>query len=286
MDNFGKLDPYEILGVQPGASEDEIKRAYRKKAMKHHPDKGGDPEEFKKIQGAYDRLTKPEQEPQQGFPGGEAGGFADILRNMFGGGHQQQVQINLSIREAFFGKNITINSIEKMPCKGCVCRACRGQGAVNAGPFQMPCPECQGRKGRGCGSCSGSGSISQEKSQTFQIPAGSITGQALSVPPGNIALLINVIKEEPFDIDGKDLIFVQKMTFLESLTGKTFKIPLFTGDLEYTLPLLKYGKKYIVRGAGMPPNGNLILKFQVTDYPEKLTDEQADGLKNILTTKQ
>jgi DnaJ-class molecular chaperone len=274
---------YQILGVQPGASEDEIKKAYRKKAMKHHPDKGGDPEEFKKIQGAYDRLTKPEQEPQHGFPGGDQmGGFADILKNMFGGGGQQQVQVNLSLREAFFGKNITINSVEKMPCKGCICRACRGQGAVNAGPFQMPCPECQGRKGRGCGSCSGSGSTSQEKSQNFQIPAGSITGQALSVPYANIVLLINVIKEDPFDIDGKDLIFVQKLTFLESLIGKTFTIPLFTGSVDYTIGLLKYGKKYVMKGAGMPPNGNLILKFQVTDYPEKLTDVQIQILKTTL----
>jgi DnaJ-class molecular chaperone len=277
---------YQILGLQPGASEDEIKKAYRKKAMKHHPDKGGDPEEFKKIQGAYDRLTKPDQEPQQGFPGGDQmGGFADILKNMFGGGMmggQQQVQVNLSLKEAFFGKNITINSVEKMPCKGCICRACRGQGAVNAGPFQMPCPECQGRKGRGCGSCSGSGSTSQEKSQIFQIPAGSITGQALTVPPGNIVLLINVIKEDPFDIDGKDLIFVQKLTFLESLIGKTFTIPLFTGSVDYTIGLLKYGKKYVMKGAGMPPNGNLILKFQVTDYPEKLSDVQIQILKTTL----
>lgn len=78
---------YEVLGLQKGASEDEIKKAYRKLAMKHHPDKGGDPEEFKKIQAAYDILSDPQKKenfdrfgtadgPPQGFPGG--GGFQPI----------------------------------------------------------------------------------------------------------------------------------------------------------------------------------------------------------------
>ena len=46
------MDPYKVLGVKQGASEEEVKKAYRKQAMKHHPDKGGDPEKFKEIQGA------------------------------------------------------------------------------------------------------------------------------------------------------------------------------------------------------------------------------------------
>lgn len=53
------MDYYKVLGLQPGASEDEIKKAYRKLASKHHPDKGGDTAKFQEIQTAYDALTNP-----------------------------------------------------------------------------------------------------------------------------------------------------------------------------------------------------------------------------------
>lgn len=58
------MNPYQVLGIQPGASDDEIKKAYRKLASKHHPDKGGDTKKFQEIQAAYDSLTT----------GGAAGG--------------------------------------------------------------------------------------------------------------------------------------------------------------------------------------------------------------------
>ena|SRR3990167_1077728 len=50
------MDPYKVLGIQRGATEDEIKKAFRKLAHIHHPDKGGDPEKFKEISEAYQQL--------------------------------------------------------------------------------------------------------------------------------------------------------------------------------------------------------------------------------------
>lgn len=55
---------YDVLGIKPGASPDEIKKAYRKLASKHHPDKGGDTAKFQEIQQAYEGLLKGETEPQ------------------------------------------------------------------------------------------------------------------------------------------------------------------------------------------------------------------------------
>lgn len=57
------MDPYTILGIRKGASADEIKKAYRRLARMHHPDKGGSEEMFKKIQNAYDSLESSEPAP-------------------------------------------------------------------------------------------------------------------------------------------------------------------------------------------------------------------------------
>lgn len=69
------MNPYHTLGIKPGASDDEIKKAYRRLASKHHPDKGGDTKRFQEIQAAYDALTS--GSPQQGGPqpSGGPGGF-------------------------------------------------------------------------------------------------------------------------------------------------------------------------------------------------------------------
>jgi len=57
-------DYYDILGVSKSASSDEIKKAYRKKALEHHPDRGGDQAEFKKINEAYQILSDPQKRTQ------------------------------------------------------------------------------------------------------------------------------------------------------------------------------------------------------------------------------
>jgi len=102
---MAKKDYYEILGLQKGASEDEIKKAFRKQAIKYHPDKNqGDKEaeeKFKEINEAYQVLSDAEKKAQYdqfgttdfnggGFDGGfdfsNMGGFGDIFESFFGGG--------------------------------------------------------------------------------------------------------------------------------------------------------------------------------------------------------
>ncbi len=57
------FDPYKILGIKPGASQDEIRRAYRRQAAKYHPDAGGDAWVFQQVQKAYELLSLPSSEP-------------------------------------------------------------------------------------------------------------------------------------------------------------------------------------------------------------------------------
>lgn len=168
-------DYYQILGVEKGASEDEIKSAYRRLAKKYHPDLNKTDEaaaKFKEINEAYevlgdakkranyDQFGSAEGNPfgQGGaggfgdFFGGGGGGFSDIFSDIFsafggGGGAGSRVQergsdinleMNITFEEAAFGceKNITIGKIEK-------CSSCKGTGAKNGKEFST-CPECRG----------------------------------------------------------------------------------------------------------------------------------------------
>jgi len=127
-------DPYSILGVNQGASEDEIKKAYRKKAMKHHPDKGGDPNEFKRIQNAYDRLTK-----GQGMEEDPGVHFHDLFKNMFN--QQAQHQVNISIHDCFFGKTIILKTVEKTECRNCACNLSRERNYCNRSNVSSAMPQ-------------------------------------------------------------------------------------------------------------------------------------------------
>lgn len=171
---MAKKDFYETLGVPKGASEDEIKKAYRKMARKHHPDLNKETQEaaaekMKEVNEAYEVLSdssKRQQydqfghaafDPSQGggqggfgggFGGGGFGGFEDIF-DMFGGGRRRQpngpvvgddlrYDLELTFEEAAFGttKKINLPRMEN-------CDTCHGSGAA-PGTHPETCPNCQG----------------------------------------------------------------------------------------------------------------------------------------------
>ena len=109
------MDHYQTLGVAKNATSDDIKKAYRKLASKHHPDKGGDTAMFQKIEEAYRILSDPQQRQQydnpmpQGFPGGFPGGmpggfnfnFNGDLNDLFGQMFQQHNRRHPNTPHAF-----------------------------------------------------------------------------------------------------------------------------------------------------------------------------------------
>merc|ERR1719436_2097683 len=86
---------YKLLEVDKNAGDSEIKKAYRKLAVKHHPDKGGDPEKFKEITRAYevlsdaDKRSKYDRFGEEGLEDG-GGDASDIFESFFGGGGRRQ----------------------------------------------------------------------------------------------------------------------------------------------------------------------------------------------------
>jgi molecular chaperone DnaJ len=193
---------YDTLGVAKGASQDEIKKAYRKLARQYHPDKNpGDTEaedRFKEVQGAYDVLSDEEKRKQydrfgatNGRPGGQnvnydfsgfdVGDLGDLFGGIFGGssrggtraqrqpvrGDDVVAEVHLSFEDALHGSEV------KVPVELTVsCRECGGTGA-RPGTAPVICPECNGRGVRSesqglfalsqpCPRCRGNGTVIEQ----------------------------------------------------------------------------------------------------------------------------
>ena len=274
-------DPWEILGVSRDADENTVKKAYKKLAMKHHPDKGGDPEQFKKIQSAYDKITKGEDESSQSpFPPG-FDPFS-MFGQFFNGGAQQKHihEINVKLEVAYRGHEISLKVSDKEPCGSCKCDVCRGSGTIQLGPFSQTCPKCGGQRARGCSVCSRKGFVETTTNYTVNIKPGTPSGTVIPVCD-KFDVKINVESDPLFKLEGLDLVYTVHMTLKESLVGKTFTVPHLGGNFEYTTRIIKPHKRYIVKGKGISKEGNLVLKF-VIDYPESFTDEQISVLKILL----
>ena len=191
---MSKRDYYEVLGLEKNASEREIKKAYKRLAMKYHPDRTqGDKqmeERFKEIKEAYEVLSDPQKKAaydQFGHAGveGAAGGhggfggadfndiFGDVFGDIFGGGRRQsrarrgadlRYNLELTLEEAVRGKTVEL----KVPT-WVNCDSCGGSGAKK-GSTPKTCPSCHGagqvqmRQGffavqQTCPTCSGRGKI-------------------------------------------------------------------------------------------------------------------------------
>jgi len=342
---MAKRDFYDILGVARTASEADLKSAFRKAAMSCHPDRHpGDKQaeaRFKEVNEAYQHLSDPQKRAaydkfghaafEQG--GGMGDGFgasmSDIFDDLFGDimgrrggrnpsgkerGADLRYNLELTLEEAFRGKNASIKLPASVTCEGCsgvgakpgskpsVCRTCAGQGRVRAqqGFFaiERTCPNCHGRGqiiDNPCEHCAGSGRVVRERALAVNVPAGVEDGTRIRLSsegegglrgggPGDLYIFLAIKPHPFFQRDGADLYCRVPISMVQAALGGEFSVrTLDGGDAKVRIPEgTQSGRQLKLRGKGMPvlrsrDFGDLYIQA-VVETPQNLTRRQRELL--------
>jgi molecular chaperone DnaJ len=270
-------DLYKVLGVSKGASDEEIKKAYRKLARTYHPDRNPDDtaaeEKFKQVQGAYDTLSDPEKRKQydqggsvfEGFGGrgpftaGPAGqgGFvdlgdlSDLFSSMFGRGGSRgfpqqpgrdlETEVPLSFKQAIEGTRLTV--------------------PVGSKRYKVDIPA--GVKNGARIRIAGKGEASPEGG-----------------PPGDLYVVTRVMPSPVFkQLDEGNLEVTVPITVTEALRGATIEVPTLDGTKKIKVPAgTRHGTVQRLRGEGAPKprsggRGDIRYRLEI-ELPKELTKEQ------------
>lgn len=257
---------YDLLEVSKEASSAEIKKAYRKLAIKHHPDKGGDPEKFKEITKAYECLSDDEKRKtydrfgEEGLEQGGGGGDAsDLLSQMFGGGGGRSggggkkkgkpvvhnIDVTLEQLYSSHTKKLAINRTVIDHDVGVkVCQQCDGRGSTVR---VMRMGNMITQQQAPCAPCNGEGKMFKTKKEKeileVYVPKGApdqhkviISNKADEMPdvePGDVHFVVNEKPHPVFKRDKADLFIERKITLLEALTGFTTEVTHLDGRKLY-----------------------------------------------------
>ena len=345
---MSKRDYYEVLGVKRDVNEVELKKAYRRLAMKYHPDRNADnpeaEEKFKECKEAYDVLSDPQKrsaydqfghagvDPSQGAGGGGFSGdfgdiFGDVFGDIFGGGRRGgrsrayrgsdlRYNLELSLEEAVFGTEVTIQVPTLVNCESCggsgakkgsspsTCTTCGGVGQVRMqqGFFsvQQTCPNCRGQGkviSDPCGACHGQGRVQKQKSLSVKIPPGVDNGDRVRLsgegeagenggPSGDLYVQVHVKPHPIFHRDGNDLLCEMPISIGVAALGGELEVPTLDGRVKLKVPPeTQSGKLFRLRGKGVKPvrggpQGDLLCRVQV-ETPVKLSAKQKELLREF-----
>lgn len=254
------MDYYSILGLKRNATQDDIKKAYRKLAMKNHPDRGGDSNQFAKISEAYEILNDPHKRSQydnpqpqfnsSAFTGGFSG-FEDIFAQTFGrtarGPRNRDIKIGheITLQELYVGKNTTLTYR-------------LGNSSLESLDIQIP----PGVK---------DGSLIR-----FQ---GYGDNRIQNIPRGDLILQIRVRNTTDWKIDNANLIKTLRLNTFDLILGTTIEI--HTPDdkkIDLKIPKgLHPGTTLSMNGLGLPivntsTRGNIYVR--VNAETPNITDEE------------
>ena len=264
-----KTDPYQVLGLEKNASDVDIRKAYKKLAIKYHPDKGGDEEKFKEISEAYSILSDTQKRQNYDRFGTvddtamNMNDFQDIFSSMFGGfgnspfgnifnhnkpksGKTKQIKLYVNLEEVYEGKSIPYRLLKKTWKLGTTCKYCQGKGRT-VEMMQMGPMITQNVKE--CPHCEGIGEIYEENKATIEekiidipLPKGIQNQQRLAIRgegdqygserPGDIIVTIIHKPHSIFETskdNPNDLIYKCNLSFEQFLFGFEKKIKYLDG---------------------------------------------------------
>lgn len=322
-DNLKKInimnDLYKILGLNKTASQDEIKNAYKKLAIKNHPDKGGDEKTFQNISNAYNILSDPKKKQEYDNGGQQGhrfnGNHDDIFAHFFGARRGQQrneehkcndilKSYKISLKDAFTGLKRTLKIKLKAYNheKTTECENCNGKGRIknirNLGimtqVFESQCNTCNGV---GYGNLE-EASYEIEKTIELVIPKGIQNNHKICIDEcgeqpkvknkkaGNLIFNIEIQENDVFKRENNNLHTKMKIDFISSICGANVKFNIMDEEMlnfnTSEFGIVYPNKKYEFKNKGMPiqrSNNRGNLYLEFEIDYPKLTDEQRDKLR-------
>jgi len=256
--NIDNITFYKILGINKKSTKSEIKKAYHKLAVKHHPDKGGDSNKFKEITKAAETLLDDKKRKNYDQFGesenGEQPNPGDIFGQMFGGpGMQQNMnkkgnnikhEVHLNLKEIFNGKNMNITINRKVIDTNNIlnCNQCGGKGMIiqtmRMGPMvqqvQQACPSCGGQGKRyNINNISENIKVSIPKGipDNHKIVIFEKGDDILDGDTGDLHVIVKQIDDEVFTRKGNDLFINKNISLIEALNGFVIKIKHFDREI-------------------------------------------------------
>lgn len=283
-----KRDFYEVLGTTKSASKEEIKSAYRKKAMEWHPDRNKSPEaeeKFKEINEAYEVLSNEQKKnayDQFGHAAFDpsAGGFGGHTYSQQNGPFNftwQQSQNGQGADFDFGGFSNPFDIFEQFFGAGGFDTGGRGRRQ------QVPTYKIQLTFMEAALGCEKEFSV-DNKRQTVKIPAGVDDGQRIKF--NNFILYIDVLPDKTFKRDGNDVFVIQEISIKQAIFGDDIEVPTLKEKLKVRVkPGTQPNTLVRLRGQGIRDVngygfGDLYIRLNIT-IPTKLTSKQKELIKEI-----
>ena len=308
------MDYYEILGVDRKADQASIKKAYRKLALKYHPDKTkGDKsleEKFKQISEAYAVLSDEEKRQQYDTYGSEGFQQRFSQEDIFRGADLGDILREFGINFGGGGSSFEFRSGGGSPFGSFFQQSGRGGGGFQSFQQGRQAPPPKGEDItlelpitlsevlNGAEKTISLGRSANAEKVSVKVPAGIDSGKKLRVSgkgapspagghPGDLYLLIRVLPNDTFSRDGDDLIVDKKVPFTSAAIGCKLDVPTLSGTkLNVKVPAgTQANAKLRLKGHGLPsgpkgPRGNLYVRINV-EVPKDLSKAQKKLLKDL-----